>query len=130
MPLVTVKAPCLPTEDAAKVKKAILNLFPDSLIEEEDGTIIAKTGSLGRFKELVRSYRILDATRRIMLHGKKGSGTSFMVNKQVAYVGKISYVEDEKLPLGSIEVSIEDDDLDHLIDEVAPVTVNGEEVLS
>jgi uncharacterized protein len=130
MPLVTVKVPCLPTEDPSKVRKAILNLFPDSLIEEKDGAVFAKTGSLGRFKELVRSYRILDATRRIMLRGKQGSGTSFMVNKQVAYVGKISYVEDEKLPLGSIEVSIEDDELDRLIDEVAPATVNGEEVQS
>ena len=129
MPLVTIKAPCLPTEDPQKVRKAILNLFPDSLIEEKDGAIIAKTGSLERFKELVRSHRIIDATRRILLRGKQGNSTSFMVNKQVAYVGKISYVE-ERLPLGSIEVSIEDDDMDKLINEVAPVTVNGEEVLS
>jgi hypothetical protein len=119
----------LPTEDPEKVRKAILNLFPDSLIEEKDGAIIAKTGSLERFKELVRSHRIIDATRRILLRGKQGNSTSFMVNKQVAYVGKISYVE-ERLPLGSIEVSIEDDDMDKLINEVAPVTVNGEEVLS
>jgi uncharacterized protein len=129
MPLVTVKAPFSPTEDPEKVRKAILNLFPDSLVEEKVGAIVAKTGSLVRFKELVRSYRIIDATRRILLRGKEGNSTSFMVNKQVACVGKISYVE-ERLPLGSIEVSIEDDDMDHLIDEVAPVTVNGEEVLS
>jgi uncharacterized protein len=129
MPLVTVKAPCLPTESPEKVRKAILNLFPDSMVEEGDGAIVAKTGSLARFKELVRSHRIIDATRRILLRGKQGNSTSFMVNKQVAFVGKISYVE-ERLPLGSIEISIEDDDLDRLIDEVAPVTVNGEEVLS
>ncbi len=129
MPLVTVKAPYLPTEDVEKVKKAILNLFPDSMIEASGGTIEAKTGSLVRFKELIRSYRIIDATRRMLLHGKQGNATTFMVNKQVAFIGKVSYVE-EKLPLGSIEVSIEDDDLDRLIDEVAPVTVNGEEVLS
>jgi predicted RNA binding protein with dsRBD fold (UPF0201 family) len=52
-----------------------------------------------------------------------------MVNKQVAFIGKISYVE-ERLPLGSIEVSIEDDDLGGLIEEIAPVTVKGEEILS
>jgi predicted RNA binding protein with dsRBD fold (UPF0201 family) len=125
MPLVTVKTPCLPTEDYGKVRKAVLNLFPDSLIEENDGVIMARTGSLWRFMELVRSYRIIDATRRILLRGKQGNSTSFMVNKQVAFIGKISYVE-ERLPLGSIEVSIEDDDLDKLIDTVAPVTVNGE----
>ncbi len=129
MPLVTVKTPCLPTEDAEKVRKAVLNLFPDSMIEEKEGAILAKTGSLMRFKELVRSYRIIDATRRILLRGRQGTSTFFMVNKQVAFIGKISYVE-ERLPLGSIEVSIEDDDLDMLIDEVAPVTVNGEEVIS
>ena len=129
MPLVTVRTPCLPTEDPEKVRKAVLNLFPESMIEEKDGVIMARTGSLWRFRELVRSHRIIDATRRIMLRGKQGNGTSFQVNKQVAFIGKISYVE-EKLPLGSIEVSIEDDDLDKLIDAVAPVTVNGEEVLS
>jgi predicted RNA binding protein with dsRBD fold (UPF0201 family) len=129
MPLVTVRTPCLPTEDSEKVRKAVLNLFPDGMIEETDGAITARTGSLERFKELVRSYRILDATRRILLRGKQGDSTSFLVNKQVAFVGKISYVE-ERLSLGSIEVTIEDDDLDKLIDAVAPVTVNGEEVLS
>ena len=127
--MVTVRTPCLPTEDPGKVRKAILNLFPESMIEEKDGVIMARTGSLWRFRELVRSHRIIDATRRIMLRGKQGNSTSFLINKQVAFIGKISYVE-EKLPLGSIEVSIEDDDLDKLIDAVAPVTVNGEEVLS
>jgi uncharacterized protein len=129
MPLITVKSPCLPTEDPEKVRKAVLNLFPESLIEEKDGVITAKTGSLARFNELIRSYRIIDATRRILLRGKQGGSTSFLINKQVAFIGKISYVE-EKLPLGSIEVSIEDDDMDKLIDVVAPVTVNGEEVHS
>ncbi len=129
MPLVTVKTPCLPTEDVEKVRKAILNIFPESMVEVLDGAILAKTGSLVRFKELVRSYRIIDATRRILLRGKQGTSTCFMINKQVAFIGKISYVE-ERLPLGSIEVSIEDDDLDKLIDEIAPVTVNGEEVIS
>jgi len=128
MPLVTVKTPCLPTEDPEKVRKAVLNLFPDSMIEEKDGAIMAKTGSLWRYKELVRSYRIIDATRRILLRGKQGNSTSFLINKQVAFIGKISYVE-EKLPSGSIEVSIEDDNLDKLIDAVAPITINGEEVL-
>ncbi len=129
MPLVTIKTPCLPTEDSEKVRKAVFNLFPDSMIEEKDGVIMARTGSLWRFKELVRSHRIIDATRRILLRGKQGNSTRFLVNKQVAFIGKISYVE-ERLPLGSIEVSIEDDDLDKLIDAVAPVTVNGEEVSS
>jgi predicted RNA binding protein with dsRBD fold (UPF0201 family) len=126
--LVTVRTPCLPTEDPEKVRKAVLNLFPESTIEEKGGVIIARTGTLWRFRELVRSHRIIDATRRIMLRGKQGNSTSFLINKQVAFIGKISYVE-EKLPLGSIEVSIEDDDLDKLIDALAPVTVNGEEVL-
>jgi len=65
----------------------------------------------------------------MLLRGKQGTSTSFSVNKQVAFVGKISYVE-ERLPLGSIEVSIDDDELDRLIDEVAPITVDGEEVIS
>ena len=32
MPLVTIRTPLRPTEDPEKVRKAILNLFPDSEI--------------------------------------------------------------------------------------------------
>lgn len=49
------------------------------------------------------------------------------LNKQVATVGKVSFA-DRRPVLGAIEVSVEDDGLEQLIDRVAPMTVDGEEV--
>lgn len=127
MALVTITARCYPTEDPAKVERAILNLFPGSEVERSADAILARTGSLERFKELIRNHRILDATRRVMVRGTDGERTSFAVNKQAALSGKVSFLEG-KVALGGIQVAIEDEDLGALIDEVSPVTVNGEEV--
>jgi predicted RNA binding protein with dsRBD fold (UPF0201 family) len=48
-----------------------------------------------------------------------------VINKQVAYVGKVSFVEGTP-PLGGIEIVIEDENLEQLIDIIAPSTSNGE----
>ena len=45
----------------------------------------------------------------------------------MATVGKVSFV-DYRTVLGTISVCIEDPDIEALIDRVAPMTVNGEEV--
>ena len=71
----------------------------------------------------------LDTTRSQMLAGMRRNSvkTRFNLNKQVATVGKVSFV-DYRTALGTIEVTVEDEDLEALIDRVAPVTVDGEEV--
>jgi predicted RNA binding protein with dsRBD fold (UPF0201 family) len=127
MPLVTARAALMPTEDRKKVEKAILMVFPEGEIELQEGEIIVRSATLDRFKKLIRNYRILDSTRKVMLRGVGANSTRFSLNKQVAYVGKISFLE-ERAPLGGIEVTIEDDDILALVNELAPVTVNGEEV--
>ena len=127
MATVTVQARCYPTEDPAKVQRAVLNLFPRSEVEASAEAIEARTGDLERFKEIIRNHRILDAARNVMLRAVSGTRTSFVLNKQAALSGKVSFLEG-KVALGGIHVAIEDDDLASLIDEVAPVTVDGEEV--
>ena len=127
MPLITARARVFPTEDPLKVRRALLNVFPDALVEDYEGGLIARSGSLSRFKELIRNQRILDSTRSVMLRASSDTETHFQLNKQVAYVGKISFI-DGTMALGSIEVFIEADELRSLIDDVAPVTVGGEEV--
>ena len=129
MPLVTARAPLLPTEDPNKVERAVLNLFPDGISERLEREIVVRATSLDRFKQLIRNHRILDSTRKVMLRGAEAGSTSFSLNKQVAFVGKISFLE-EQAPLGGIEVTIEDDDITALVDQVAPVTVNGEEIIA
>ena len=127
MATVTLMARCYPTEDPGRVERAVLNLFPGSVVERSADAILAKTDGLERFKELIRNYRILDATRKVMVKGTSGNAIRFMVNKQAALAGKVSYL-DGKVALGGIQVAIEVEDPGALIDEVAPATINGEEV--
>ena len=128
MTSIEISCPIYPSEDPEKVKTAVLKVFPDASIEETDDGIKGTSGSLDRFSKQIRKQKILDTTRSILIHGKRGDRTRFFLNKQVAFVGKISFCE-ERTILGTIKVVVIDDNLDDLIDRVAPVTVDGEEVI-
>ena len=123
---VTISAPVFPSEDPEKVEKAIRNIFPDAELEFADGTIEGEA-DLTYFSNLIRKQKILDVTRSVMTKGQRGRKTIININKQVAFVGKISYTE-EKAVLGTIKVILEDENLEALIDMIAPNTVDGEEV--
>jgi predicted RNA binding protein with dsRBD fold (UPF0201 family) len=127
MPLVTIRTALRPTEDPEKVRTAILNIFPQSEITAEEGEIVAKTGSLDRFKTLIRNQQILDSVRHKLLDGMASGSTSISLNKQAAFVKRVSLSEG-RAALGNIEVTIESEDIERLIDEVAPRTVDGVEV--
>lgn len=126
MSLVVVRARVFPTEDREKVRQAMLNLFPGGEVHEEEGAMELHTDDLARFKERIRSQRILDAVRSMLRHGMRESESTILLNKQVAFVGKVSEVEGI-VPLGALEVTFRSSDIERLIDEVAPMTVNGEE---
>ncbi len=128
MPSIEISCPIYPSEDPEKVREAILKVFPDADLEMSEDDITGTAGSIERFSKQIRKQKILDTTRSVLIHGKRGDRTRFFLNKQVAFVGKISFCE-EKTILGTIKVVITDDDLDDLIDKVAPVTVDGEEVI-
>lgn len=127
MPLVTIRTLLRPTEDPEKVRTAILNLFPESEISLDQGEVAAKTASLDRFKTLVRNQKILDSIRKKLLSGVSPGSTTISLNKQAAYVKRVSLSEG-KAALGNMEVTIESEDIERLIDEVAPRTVDGVEV--
>lgn len=128
MPSIEITCPVYPSEDPEKVKTAILKVFPNATLEESDMGIKGTTEDLDRFSKQIRKQKILDTTRSVMLHGKRGDRTRIFLNKQVAFVGKVSFCE-EKTILGTMKVVIIDEDIDGLIDKVAPVTVDGEEVI-
>ena len=128
MPSIEITCPVYPSEDPEKVKTAILKVFPNATLEESDMGIKGTTDDLDRFSKQIRKQKILDTTRSVMLHGKRGDRTRIFLNKQVAFVGKVSFCE-EKTILGTMKVVIIDEDIDGLIDKVAPVTVDGEEVI-
>ncbi|HNU35376.1 MAG TPA: RNA-binding domain-containing protein [Methanomassiliicoccales archaeon] len=122
---VVASASSYPTEDVERVRRCLLNIFPEAELREEEGKVRAATGDLSRFKELIRNHRILDSTRAVLLRGMTDDEIIFRLNKQAAFVGKISFVEGNA-PLGHIEVIISGDELEALIDDVAPRTVDGE----
>ncbi len=128
MMTVEITCPVFPSEDPNKVRTAMERIFPDAEITESGDRLIGKAGNLEHFGRQIRKQKILDTTRSVMLRGKRGNVTRFFLNKQVAYVGKISFCE-EKTILGTMKVVVTDDALDGVIDSVAPVTVDGEEVL-
>ena len=127
MTLVSISCPVNPSEDPEKVRAAIMSIFPDATLESDDKGFRGEAPGLDRFSQLIRKQKILDATRAILITGVRGNRTRMMLNKQVATVGKVSFA-DRNPVLGAIEVFVEDDDLLGLIDRVAPITVDGEEV--
>lgn len=117
-----------PTEDRAKVISALRSVFPEGDLVEEGDTMRLESSSLDGFSELVRRQRILDAARATMRRGMRADSTSFILNKQAAAVGRVSF-EEGRQPLGGISVRVRADDeaaLESAIDTVAPRTVNGE----
>lgn len=127
MTSVQILCPVNPSEDPEKVRSAIVSLFPDAELELGENGFLGTAPSLDSFGRLIRRQRILDAARAVLIANMRGHRTRMSLNKQVATVGKISFA-DRNPVLGAIEVSVEDDDLVSLIDRVAPMTVDGEEV--
>ena len=126
---VRISCPVFPSEDPDKVKAAIEKIFPDAEFSETDDGYECTAPTLDHFSKQIRKQKILDATRSQMQRGLRRTGRiTLNLNKQVAYMGKISFCEG-KVILGTIKVVIETDEPDALIDTIAPETVDGEEVL-
>jgi predicted RNA binding protein with dsRBD fold (UPF0201 family) len=120
--LVTVESPVRPSEDEEKVRRAMLNIFPDLHIRRENDRLVGECGSMARFGELIWRYRIRDAARGRLLHGRRGdTATIFLLDKQAAFMDRVSFSESEA-PLGDIRVRLEDSALAGVIDELAPDT--------
>ncbi|KSW12481.1 hypothetical protein CF15_07100 [Pyrodictium occultum] len=131
---VRVEAEARPTEDVEKVKRAILNVFtPDRMWVEDLGRgyrlVVAEAYSLRsllRLHELLRRERILDAARSYMLHGIDQGVLVFKINKQAAYVGRLSLVDmDAEAAMGPITFIVEYRDPRAVVDWLAPPTRMG-----
>ncbi len=125
---IEISCPIYPSEDPLKVEKAVLNIFPDAEIQFTENEISAEAHSMEHFSKLIRKQKILDATRRILKKGKRGNVTRFFLNKQIAFAGRVSFCEEETV-LGTIKVVVKDEEMEALIENVSPETVDGEEVL-
>lgn len=119
-----------PTEDPEKVATAVERVLGDMKLEikEEGDTrfLISRSEgveALEKFHSLLRRERILDAARNVMFKGLNGKSVTFYLNKQVAFVGHISFSQPEKeSPLGPIMVKISCENPRELIDWLTPKT--------
>lgn len=132
---VKVYANVNPTEVQDKVRGAILNFFKvDLVFQDLEMPNLSGKGDLESLRPLhlrLRYERILDTSRNILLNGIYGNSTRFLLNKQVAYIGKLNFPAGEE-SLGSIHVEIScenEGDLLKVIDWLAPQTIDGRPVM-
>jgi hypothetical protein len=119
-----------PTEDPNKVRIAVervLGEIPLEVVQDRDKErLIGESEgqeALLRFYNLLRREQILDAARKVLFSGLTGNVICFYLNKQVAYVGHISFSQSiGESPLGPIRVEIESDNPRAVIDWLAPKT--------
>lgn len=129
MPEVRVSAVVKPSEEPAKVERAVRAIFPDARLELVQSELRARSETLDRFRELIWKAKILDAARRILLGSLEPDGTRarFSLNKQAAYAGHVSFSVGEA-PLGDLQVEVQGHDLGALFKGIAPPTLQGRPV--
>ena len=130
---ILIEAEVNPTEDIEKVKAAIENVFGTVKYEVKElhkgKLLIARAkgvSGLTKFYNLLRRERIRDAARTVLFEGTNEKSVTFYLNKQVAYVGHISFCKPvAESPLGPIKVQIKCENPKELIDWLAPKTTTS-----
>lgn len=113
-----------PTENPEKVKRAVENILWNAEFEvnprRQGSLLTAKAKGIDgliKIYNLLRRERILDAARGVLFEGLGETSITFHLNKQVAYVGHLSFSEPKaESPLGPIKVQIRCDDPRKLIE--------------
>jgi len=127
---VQIRADVNPTEDEAKVKRTLENLFINLEFEirpqRRGSLLIARTRGLDgltKLYNLLRRERIRDAARMVLYDGMSERSIVFYLNKQVAYAGHVSFSQPvAESPLGPIRVDIRCGNPREIIDWLAPKT--------
>ncbi len=104
-----------PTENREKVKTAITNLFTGKIETQGEDDDYGRAwlegeghAALDRFKMILQRDRIRAAARAQLFKGIEGNRIIAFLNKQVAYVGHISFSAPEgESPMGPIRLVIE-----------------------
>lgn len=110
-----VEAEINSTESQEKVEQAVKNIFGAINLHVtplHKASLLVGEGqgkeSLTRLCDLLRREHIRSAARAVFIEGMDKKAIRFCLNKQVAYVGHISFSkETAESPLGPIKVKIE-----------------------
>ena len=119
-----------PTESEEKVKEAVNNILGNASMTITPGgkiNILSAEAkgqeSLVKLRNIMRSDRVRDASRKALFRSTRNSTIRFCLNKQVAFAGHISFCEETaESPLGPIKVQIETDNPQQLIEWLAEKT--------
>ena len=117
-----------PTESQEKVEEAVRNIFGSITLQAKSlhkASLLVGEGkgkdSLTQLRDLLRRGHIRNAARAIFMEGMQKKAVNFCLNKQVAYVGHISFSkETAESPLGPIRVKITCTDPRELVEWLAP----------
>lgn len=117
-----------PTEDAEKVKKAILQVIANPAFSIHNNgkfqelVFTAKSlDAMSKMKVILARDQIRDAVRNAFLSSLNADVFEFYLNKQVAYAGHISFCQpSDESPLGPIHIIIATDEPTEFLDWIAP----------
>ena len=108
------------SEDPDKVEKAIVNIFPYSIIKYENFTMLAQSKELRSFEKIYETIHKNQSQKtysRNLENNLENDTTWFFLNKQAAFVEKVAICDEpEESPLGPIKVTLTSSNIDGIID--------------
>ena len=109
-----------PSESIEKVEQTISNIFPYSVIKNNEYTINAISKELRSFEKIyhfIHNNKLQKNFLRSLEDNLKNDTTWFYLNKQAAFVEQIAICEEfDESPLGPIKVTLTSSNIDRIID--------------
>ena len=109
-----------PSESIKKIEKAISNIFPYSIINNNNLSINAKSKELRSFEKIyqfIHNNKLQKNYLRSLEDHLQDDTTWFYLNKQAAFIGQIAICEEsDESPLGPIKVTLTSSNIDAIID--------------
>ena len=109
-----------PSESIEKIEQAISNIFPYSIINNNDFSISAQSKELRSFEKIyqfIHNNNLQKIYLRSLEDNLRDDTTWFYLNKQAAFVEQIAICEESnESPLGPIKVILTSSNIDAIID--------------
>ena len=109
-----------PSESREIVEQTISNIFPYSVIKNNEYTINAISKELRSFEKIyhfIHNNKLQKNFLRSLEDNLKNDTTWFYLNKQAAFVEQIAICEEfDESPLGPIKVTLTSSNIDRIID--------------
>ena len=108
-----------PSESIEKIEKAISNIFPYSIINNNNLSINAQSKELRSFEKIyqfIHNNKLQKNYLRSLEDHLQDDTTWFYLNKQAAFVEIAICEESDESPLGPIKVTLTSSNIDAIID--------------